>query len=160
MIRLILIALLALGWGLDHTYQKWEYARLQDELDDRTAQLSLDHELLQTLWNGQYDREKIELTSVTVSAYSSTKDQTDDTPFVNAHGSDVFVGQVAVSRDLMSDGLTFGSVVWIPEVGLLRVTDVMNARWKRRMDVWCPSREAAKRFGVKDDATVVWMRGV
>lgn len=101
------------------------------------------------------------LLEVTVTAYSSTPDQTDATPFVTASGRRVRPGIVAVSRDLEARGLTFGTRLVITDVGgpgcgavawelvgkTLEVDDRMHRRKRRQLDVWMPSRAKALRFG-------------
>jgi 3D (Asp-Asp-Asp) domain-containing protein len=81
-----------------------------------------------------------------VTAYSSTPDQTDDTPFITASGKHVRKGIVA------NNGLKFGTKVRIPELGpeIYVVEDRMHPRkGKLMLDRWVESREEAKEFGVK-----------
>jgi len=98
---------------------------------------------------------------LTMTAYSSTPDQTDDTPFVTASGHGVRDGVVAVSRDLERLGLRFGSKVVVTAVGgpscgpaarelvgkVLEVQDRMHRRKRLQIDVWRPSREEALAIG-------------
>jgi 3D (Asp-Asp-Asp) domain-containing protein len=86
---------------------------------------------------------------VTATAYSSTPDQTDSTPFITASGARVRPGTLAVSPDLLRDGaVRFGDQVRI-EGRLYVVEDTMHRRWRRRVDVWMPSRGEARRWGVR-----------
>jgi 3D (Asp-Asp-Asp) domain-containing protein len=92
---------------------------------------------------------------ITLTGYSSTRDQTDDTPFVTASNRRVRPGILALSRDMLKPynpeaPFTFGDVVKIPGLGRFRVEDSMNARWRRRGDIWFPSRRDALDFGVKE----------
>lgn len=83
---------------------------------------------------------------VTVTAYSSTPDQTDDSPFVTADGTWVHDGTLAANF------LPFGTKVRLPDYSgdkVYTVEDRMNERYTYRADVWMTSREAAKQFGVK-----------
>lgn len=83
---------------------------------------------------------------ITVTAYSSTPDQTDDTPFITANGKYVYDGLVATNC------LKFGTKVKFPEYfggKVFTVDDRMNARYCWHMDVWFPTRQEAKEFGVK-----------
>ena len=103
----------------------------------------------------------VEILDLTMTAYSSTPDQTDSTPFVTASGQGVRDGIVAVSRDLELLGLRFGSKVVVTEVGgpscgpaagelvgrVLEVQDRMHHRKYRQIDVWQPSREEALAIG-------------
>ena len=83
---------------------------------------------------------------VPASAYSSTIDQTDSTPFITAMGTHVRDGVVA------SNFLPFGTVIKIPEIygnKTFIVEDRMNSRYFYKIDVWFPSRAQAKEFGLK-----------
>lgn len=83
---------------------------------------------------------------VSATAYSSTKDQTDDTPFITAWNTYVRDGIVATNL------LPFGTVIKIPEVfgdKLFVVEDRMNQRYKYNIDVWFPDRQSALSFGRK-----------
>ncbi|MEK7211385.1 MAG: hypothetical protein AAB731_02020 [Patescibacteria group bacterium] len=83
---------------------------------------------------------------VTVTAYSSTPDQTDDTPFITANGSRVRDGIIAANF------LRFGTKVKFPEYfgnKDFEVQDRMHPRFPNRMDIWFPTREAALDFGIK-----------
>ena len=83
---------------------------------------------------------------ISMTAYSSTPDQTDSTPFITANGSHVRDGIVAANF------LPFGTKVRIPEVfgdKVFSVEDRMNARYYYKMDVWMPTYEEAKNFGLK-----------
>lgn len=90
---------------------------------------------------------------VTVTAYSSTPDQTDASPDVAAWGDNVWRLQgigtpaVAVSRDL-EPWLRPGSTVHL-------VADRMHERWERRIDLWFASRGEAVRWGVRRGVLVV-----
>ena len=83
---------------------------------------------------------------VTVTAYSSTVDQCDDTPFITANGKQVYDGLVATNF------LYFGTKVKFPDYfgdKIFTVDDRMNKKYHYRMDVWMPTREQAKQFGVR-----------
>lgn len=83
---------------------------------------------------------------VIVTAYSSTPDQTDDTPFYTANGTHVYDGIVAANF------LKFGTKVRFPDYfgdKEFSVEDRMNARFPDRMDIWFPTREAAINFGLR-----------
>lgn len=91
---------------------------------------------------------------ITLTGYSSTPDQTDSTPFVTASNQRVRPGILALSRDLLrpynpEGPFRFGDEVEIVGVGTFRVEDTMNARWRRRGDVWFPSRNQALKFGIR-----------
>jgi len=90
----------------------------------------------------------IETRKITVTAYSSTPDQTDDSPFITASGAWVYDGIVA------SNFLPFGTKVRFPELfrdKIFTVDDKMHERFAdTRVDIWFPDRESAKEFGVKE----------
>ncbi len=81
------------------------------------------------------------------TAYSSTKAQTDDTPFIGASGKYVFDGMVA------NNGLKFGTKIRIPELYGNKIFTVEDRMHKRKgiyhVDVWFPTYAAAKKFGAK-----------
>lgn len=82
--------------------------------------------------------------NVTVTAYSSTPEETDDTPFITATGNYVKEGIVAANF------LPFGTRIMIPEVygaKVFVVDDRMSPRLKYNVDVWMPSKRQALTFG-------------
>ena len=88
---------------------------------------------------------------VVATAYSSTPEQTDDTPCITANGFDVCQNnQVNV---VAANFLPFGTKIRIPELygnNILVVQDRMNARYGYgRIDIWHPSKTEAVQFGVK-----------
>ncbi len=83
--------------------------------------------------------------TVQITAYSSTADQTDDTPFVGAAGYRVHDGIVAANF------LPFGTKLTIPSLfgnKIFTVEDRMNRRMKNGVDIWMATRGKALRFGV------------
>jgi 3D (Asp-Asp-Asp) domain-containing protein len=91
---------------------------------------------------------------VTVTAYSSTTDQTDSTPFVTASNTRVRRGIIALSRDLLREftpGAPFGygDQVELEGQGRFVVEDTMHPRFDKRVDIWFPNRAAARRWGVQ-----------
>lgn len=101
------------------------------------------------------DRKPAKTIWVTVTAYSSTVDQCDDTPCVTANGFDLCQNyeETAAADTIAANFMKFGAQVRLPEVSgnkILVVRDRMNARYGYgRIDVWMPTREMAKEFGVK-----------
>lgn len=79
---------------------------------------------------------------VTATAYSSTPDQTDSSPFITASGSRVRHGIIAANF------LPLGTTVRIGNE-LYTIDDRMNKRFngEYRIDIWMTSREAAQQFG-------------
>jgi 3D (Asp-Asp-Asp) domain-containing protein len=83
---------------------------------------------------------------VSVSAYSSTPDQTDDSPFITAKGTYVRDGIVAANF------LPMGTAIKIPAIygdKIFIVEDRMNKRYWYNMDIWMADRSAALKFGRK-----------
>ena len=84
---------------------------------------------------------------VVLTAYSSTPDQTDDTPFITASGKYVRDGIIA------NNLLPFGTKVRIPELygdKVFTVEDRMNRRKSNyHFDIWMEDRPIALDFGVK-----------
>ena len=83
---------------------------------------------------------------VMASAYSSTPDQTDSTPFTTAWGTQVRDGIIAANF------LPFGTLVKMPELygdKIFVVEDRMNRRYTYKIDVWFPERAQAMEFGNK-----------
>jgi len=82
--------------------------------------------------------------TVVATAYSSTVDQTDSSPFIAADGTHVYDGMIAANF------LPFKTKVKIPDLygdKIFTVHDRMNRRYDERVDIWFSSREAAKQFG-------------
>src|SRR3989344_3222951 len=83
---------------------------------------------------------------VSASAYSSSVDETDDTPFITARGTYVHDGIVAANF------LPFGTAIKIPAIygnKIFVVEDRMNSRYNLNVDLWFPSKALAKQFGRK-----------
>ncbi len=90
--------------------------------------------------------------SVTLTAYSSTPDQTDDTPFLTAANTPVRDGVVAANF------LPIGTKIQIPRLfgnKVFIVEDRMHPRFNDRIDIWFPNRELAKEFGLRKATVVV-----
>ena len=84
---------------------------------------------------------------VIITAYSSTPEQTDDTPFITASGKQVADGIVA------NNMLPLGTKIKIPGLygdKVFIVEDRMNKRKSNyHIDIWFPSYAQAKNFGIK-----------
>ena len=83
---------------------------------------------------------------IPVTAYSSTPDQTDDTPFTTASGTQVRWGVVAANF------LPIGTLVRIPDHfgdQVFVVEDRMNARYNVHLDIWMQTRQEAKQWGLR-----------
>jgi len=88
----------------------------------------------------------VERIKMTITAYSSTPDQTDDTPFITASNSWVRKGIVA------NNFFPFGTKIRIPEYfgnKVFVIEDRMH--WRKsneHVDVWFSSRQQATNFGI------------
>lgn len=82
----------------------------------------------------------------TVTAYSSSVDETDDTPFITANGEHVGHGTLACPTKY-----PFGTKIKI-EGRVYTCKDRMNARYRNieHFDVWQGSKEEALNFGKKE----------
>ena len=83
---------------------------------------------------------------VSMTAYSSTVDQTDSTPFITSNGTYVYDGLVAANF------LAYDTKVRFPEYfgdKVFTVNDRMNRRYQHRIDVWMPTRGEALQFGLQ-----------
>jgi len=81
---------------------------------------------------------------ITATAYSSTEDQCDSSPFITANGTFVRDGIIAANF------LPFGTKVKIPELfgdKVFSVEDRMNSKYYYRIDIWMLTRQEAKDFG-------------
>lgn len=82
-----------------------------------------------------------------LTAYSSTEDQTDDTPLITASGKTVADGIIA------NNMLPFGTKIKIPELfgdKIFIIEDRMHSRkGKYQADIWMPEYSEAKNFGAK-----------
>ena len=93
--------------------------------------------------------------NVTVTGYSSTRDQCDSTPIITAANTTVRHGIIALSRDMLrrynpDAPFDWGDRVHVEGVGEFVVEDAMNARYRSRADIWFPDRESARAWGVQE----------
>lgn len=89
---------------------------------------------------------------VTSTAYSSTPDQTDSSPFITANGTHVHDGTLAANF------LPFRTRVIFPDYSggkVYTVEDRTAKRYSDRADIWFPSRSAALQFGKRKLLMVV-----
>ncbi len=90
---------------------------------------------------------KIKKVKMIITAYSSTPEETDDTPFITASGKTVEDGIVA------NNMLSFGTEIRIPEIygdKIFVVEDRMHSKkGYYHLDIWFASTQQAKDFGAK-----------
>ncbi|MFH1585054.1 MAG: hypothetical protein ABIB12_02930 [Patescibacteria group bacterium] len=92
---------------------------------------------------------------VVITAYSSTPEQTDSTPFITASGTSVRDGVVAANF------LPIGTKIMIPGLygeKIFVVEDRMHPRKGYQVDIWFPTYWEAKNFGAKN-ATIAVLEG-
>lgn len=80
----------------------------------------------------------------TITAYSSSPDETDSTPFITANNTKVRDGIVA------ANSLPFGAKIMIPEIfgeKIFIVEDRTHKKYSSRIDIWMPSKKLALQFG-------------
>lgn len=97
---------------------------------------------------------------VTATAYNSVNSQTKEgDPTLTAWGDTLKPGMkaIAVSRDLIDDGLTHGTEVTIDGLeGTYIVRDKMNKRWEKKIDIYMGlDIEAAREWG-KRKVVISW----
>ena len=94
----------------------------------------------------QVTRNVNETRDVWVTAYSSTPEETDDSPFITASGTYVRDGILATNL------LPFGTEVKIPDAfgnKIFVVEDRMHRRKTNNVDIWMPSKSEALQFGIR-----------
>ncbi|MFA5515530.1 MAG: hypothetical protein WDA20_04520 [Desulfuromonadales bacterium] len=124
--------------------------KLRQDLDQAMA-------LLATCFGSPIHLDQVRSEPITMTAYSSTVAQCDDTPHITASMQPVRHGIIAVSDDLVKEfGLQFGQRVLIPGHGIFEVQDRMHPRWRRTVDIWVADRKAALLFG-RQKGTMFWV---
>ncbi len=102
------------------------------------------------------------------TGYNSMVDQTDSTPFITSTGQHTRFGIIAVSPDLLSKDLPYGSLVRIQDLGnyytgrgyghyqslldgqgLFVVEDTMHYRKRDQIDIWFADYASAVNWGVR-----------
>ena len=90
---------------------------------------------------------------VSLTWYTSTVDQCDDTPWITADGTRVRSGIIAVSPDMLGT-FAFGDSVFVVNHGWFEIHDVMNRRWKNRIDIWVKYKSEIPVCGIEQ--TEIW----
>lgn len=91
----------------------------------------------------------LKVRELTITAYSPTLEECGDSPTITASQSKVRPGIVAVSRDLFAQGWVFGKKVYVKGHGVFEIADLMNKKHSKRVDIFIPDTNEAKRFGKK-----------
>lgn len=93
---------------------------------------------------------KITKMKLYVTAYSSTREQTDDTPCIAASGYDLCAHNK--ENVVACNFLPLGTKVKIPQFDpdtIYTVVDRMHERFNSRVDIWMTSSAKAHQFGLK-----------
>lgn len=83
---------------------------------------------------------------ITVTAYTSRVEETDDSPFVAAWGDKVYWGMLA------SNAFPKNTLIQIPDYfgsKVFTILDRMNPRYYYHLDIWMPDLNNAKTWGSK-----------
>lgn len=97
------------------------------------------------VWKNTEEKNAKQTYNVWATAYSSTPEETDDTPFITASMTEVRDGIVAANF------LPFGTKILIPGVfgdKIFTVEDRMHERKANFIDIWMPTKEKAQEFGI------------
>lgn len=101
---------------------------------------------------------KLKSKKVTVTAYNNLASQCDSTPNICAWGDRIKPGVIAVSRNLLGEGMGRNTKVYIPGYGSFVVLDKMNKRYRDRIDIFVGSNiSKAMEFG-KKELKIYWRR--
>ena len=150
----LIIAILAVNMPINEAKAVWSYNDIVELIKNKT-------EIRQNLFlitggdsfmGSNLPIEQKPTLRVFLTAYSSTPDQTDDTPFITASNTRVRDGIVAANF------LAFGTKVQIPEIfgdKVFVVEDRMAKKHSDKIDIWFPERHLAKKFGIKEAEVIV-----
>lgn len=81
-----------------------------------------------------------------ITAYTSSREETDDTPFITASGSYARYGIVAANF------LPLGTKIRLPKIfgeQIFIVEDRLHTRYNNRVDIWLSNKVQAINFGLK-----------
>ncbi len=92
---------------------------------------------------------------VHITGYTSCPTETNCMPHITASNTLTAPGTIALSRDLLRTftpgaPFDFGDKILIPGVGIFEVWDTMNARWRKRADIWFEHKEDAREWGIRE----------
>lgn len=100
--------------------------------------------------------------SLTITAYRSTPQQTDSTPYTTSIGERVTTRGCAISQDMLVQNggpLAYGDLLYIDNVGFRFINDTMNHRCKKAIDLWVPTKEEERKIDkqFKGSKTRIWV---
>lgn len=96
---------------------------------------------------------------VTVTAYNSVPEQTDDTPCIGAQGTDICEIYAAGENVCAANFVPLGTKLEVEGLGTCIVRDRMNARYTKRID-WYMGMDikGARQFGVRTKQIAVYSK--
>lgn len=97
----------------------------------------------------------IYITYVTITAYTPSVNECDSDPQHTAIMTKPKPGTIAISRDLLEAGWTFGKRVWIKNHGVFVINDLMNKRYKKHIDIVMFDKNQAIQFGKRESIAVL-----
>ncbi|MEK7120074.1 MAG: hypothetical protein AAB824_00860 [Patescibacteria group bacterium] len=151
---MINIISLALVWSIFGAQNAsiWTFSGANNDAEARSSQSQLlaIQEVLSAGKNTEISDKVI--SSLTITGYSSTPEQTDSDPFITASGRWVRSGIIAANF------LPFGTKIKIPEIfgdRVFTVEDRMARKHPDKVDIWFSSEAEALRFGIKTADIVI-----
>jgi|GEM_PF-5125084 len=138
----LLIVFLMLNFALD--------LELRNHNDDFQTIIAIQATQIQAL-----EKKVVKPIEVTVTAYSPSKTETDSSPYITAFNKKVKPGTIAVSRDLFLAGWTPGRKVYIYQIGVFEIADLMHRRKSNHLDIFFWTRDQAIQFGIKKSRAIL-----
>ncbi|MDO8443776.1 MAG: hypothetical protein Q7S78_02225 [Candidatus Azambacteria bacterium] len=144
----LIILVLALNMQFKEADAAWSFEDISALIEDRVKNIG-DLPLMSGRDSIMGVSESLppKMLSVILTAYSSTVDQTDDTPFITASNTRTRDGVIAANF------LAFGTKVKIPGIfgdKVFTVEDRMAKKHDGKIDIWFSERYLAKKFGVQE----------
>lgn len=91
--------------------------------------------------------------TVTATAYSCQRRKQK----IGAFSRPCRPGTVAISRDLLAKGWAPGMQIYVPEIGILRINDLLAGHKKQAIDIFMGTEAEAVRFGAKTTRAALMM---
>lgn len=101
----------------------------------------------------------LKVRELTITAYSPTEAECGANPVITASQGKVRPGIVAVSRDLFAQGWVFGKKVYVKGHGIFEIADLIGKEYSKRVDIFFPDSDAAKKFGKKQTTVTLLSAG-
>lgn len=141
-----LIALVILVSGLElNSHIEQEHLNLQTKINKLEQKI----DILQK----RIDKDDIAIVDMT--SYTNAIDETNEDNENTACLTKPTVGSIAVSQDLYYKGWTCGKRIHVKGLGIFIIKDVMNIKWKNRIDIVKNTKREAFQFGIKYNVKAV-----